>query len=128
MKHVEEWLERARHEVETAQLLFEERGYPDAIAYHIQQAIEKYLKGFLVYQEKKPPRIHELEHLLNLAVKYNDDLRKYQDLCEKASVFYIEDRYPPGLLPEYPYEEIEEDLKRTWELANVIERIVADAR
>jgi HEPN domain-containing protein len=127
MKHVEEWLERARHDVETAQLLIDGEGYTDAIAYHIQQAIEKYLKGLLVYHEEKPPRVHELEHLLSLVVKYDDDLSVYSDLCEKASAFYIEDRYPPGPLPEYPYEEIKKDLERTWELVNAIERIIAES-
>jgi len=30
-----EWFERGDHEIETAQLLYDERGYTDAIAYHI---------------------------------------------------------------------------------------------
>jgi HEPN domain-containing protein len=126
-EYVEEWLERARHDVETAQLLIDERGYTDAIAYHIQQGIEKYLKGLLVYHGEKPPRVHELELLLSLAVKYNDELNIYSDLCEKASAFYIEDRYPPGPLPDYPYDEIKEDLERTWALVKAIERIIAES-
>ncbi len=37
-----EWFERGDHDIETAQLLCDEQGHTDAIAYHIQQAIEKY--------------------------------------------------------------------------------------
>ncbi len=44
----EEWFERGKRDIETARLLFEHKGYADVIAYHIHQAIEKYLKGFLV--------------------------------------------------------------------------------
>ena len=43
-KQAEEWFERGLHDIETAQLLYDERGYTDSIAYHIQQAIEKYLR------------------------------------------------------------------------------------
>jgi len=47
-KQAGEWFERGRHDIETAQLLYEERGHTDSIAYHIPQAREKYLKGYLV--------------------------------------------------------------------------------
>lgn len=36
-----EWFEKGDHDIETAELLYEEKGYTDIIAYHIQQAIEK---------------------------------------------------------------------------------------
>jgi HEPN domain-containing protein len=47
-KQALEWFERGNHDIETAQLLYDEHGYTEIIAYHIQQAIEKYLKGYLV--------------------------------------------------------------------------------
>lgn len=34
-KQAAEWFERGCHDIETAQLLFDERGYTDSIAYHI---------------------------------------------------------------------------------------------
>ncbi|GIV15064.1 MAG: hypothetical protein KatS3mg022_0499 [Armatimonadota bacterium] len=40
-----EWFVRGDHDIETAQLLYDQDGYTDSIAYHIQQAMEKYLKG-----------------------------------------------------------------------------------
>jgi HEPN domain-containing protein len=39
-QQVTEWFERGDHDIETAQLLYDERGYTDTIAYHIQQALE----------------------------------------------------------------------------------------
>jgi len=36
-KQALEWFTRGDHEIETAQLLFDEKGYTDSIAYHIQQ-------------------------------------------------------------------------------------------
>jgi HEPN domain-containing protein len=119
-KQANERFERARHDIETAQLLYDERGYTDSIAYHIQQAIEKYLKGYLVLHGKKPPKIHELDTLLNHIATFDDSFMDYLDLCEKASRYYIEDRYPPGPPVEYECEEIKTDLDRTWDLIRKI--------
>ena len=119
-KQAGEWFERGRHDIETAQLLYDERGYTDSIAYHIQQALEKYLKGYLVLHGKKPPRIHELDTLLNRIAAFDDSLIDFLDLCEKGSRYYIEDRYPPGPPVEYEYEEIKHDLDRAWELIKKI--------
>jgi len=115
-KQAEEWFERGRHDIETAQLLYNEQGYPDSIAYHIQQAVEKYLKGYLVLHGQKPPKIHELDALLNRIAAFDDSFNDFLELCEKASRYYIEDRYPPGPLVEYEYNEIKADLDKAWEL------------
>jgi len=119
-KQAQEWFERGRHDIETAQLLYEERGYTDSIAYHIQQAVEKYLKGYLVLNGKKPPRIHELDTLLNRIGAFDAGFDAFLELCEKASRYYIEDRYPPGPIVQYEYQEIKADLDKTWELIRKI--------
>jgi len=120
-KQAWEWFERGNHEIETAQLLYEQQGYTDTIAYHIQQAIEKYLKGYLVLKGQKPLWTHELDTLLNLAEKFDPDLYSpFIELCERATRYYIEDRYPPGPPPEYDREEMKADLDLAWELVKKI--------
>ncbi len=113
--------ERGLRDLETAQLLFDEQGYTDSIAYHIQQAIEKYLKGYLVFNGIKPPRIHELDTLLNHIGRFDDSFNGFLELCEKASRYYIEERYPPGPIIEYSYEEIKTDLDNAW---NLIRKVI----
>lgn len=120
-KQALEWFERGRRDIETAQLLYDERGYTDSIAYHIHQAIEKYLKGYIILNGKKPPKIHELDTLLNNILIFNSNLKSFLDLCEKASMYYIEARYPPGPPVNYTYEEIKADLDNAWELINKIQ-------
>jgi len=116
-----EWFERGDHDIETAQLLYEQHGYTDIIAYHIQQTIEKYLKGYLVLKGQKPPWVHELDTLLKLVEKFEADLYSpFIELCEKATRYYIEDRYPPGPPAEYNREEIKADLAWTWQLVRLI--------
>jgi HEPN domain-containing protein len=61
----------------------------------VQQALEMHLKGWLVLQGRRPPRIHELDTLLNLASRHAADLGPFLELCERASRYYIEARYPP---------------------------------
>jgi HEPN domain-containing protein len=123
-----EWFERGQHDIETAQLLFDERGYTDAIAYHIQKSIEKYLKGYLVLHGRKPPRIHELDTLLNHVLPFDNSLAGFLDLCEKSSRYYFEDRYPPGPPVEYSYEEIKADLDEAWELIKSIRVKIEDTQ
>ena len=116
-----EWFQRGDHDIETAQLLWDEQGYSDAIAYHVQQAIEKYLKGYLVFRGHRPPWVHELDTLLKLAAKLEPDLYEpYVELCEKATRYYIEDRYPPGPPAEYDRMEIKADLDLAWQLVRFI--------
>ncbi len=119
-KQAAEWFERGRHDIETAQLLFDEKGYADSIALHIQQALEKYLKGFLVLHGRKPPRIHELDALLNRISEFDNRFDDYISLCEKATRYYLEDRYPPGPLVQYEYEELKEDLRASGELIQMM--------
>jgi len=92
----EEWFERGRHEIETAKLLFEKEGYPEVILFHIHQAMEKYLKGFLIQNGWKLKKIHDLETLLTEAMDFDKEMEKYLDLGRRLTLFYYEERYPPG--------------------------------
>lgn len=116
-----EWFARADREIETAQLLYDLQGHTDAVAYHIQQTIEKYLKGYLVLNGKEPPWIHELDTLLKKVETFSPGFyQPFIELCEKATRFYLEDRYPLGPPVEYTREEIKADLELTYELVRLI--------
>ncbi len=45
-----EWIERGKHDLEVAKILLAEEEYSDVVLFHIHQAVEKYLKGFLIYK------------------------------------------------------------------------------
>ena len=124
-RQAEEWFERGQHDIETAQLIYEQDGYTDSIVYHIQQAIEKYLKGYLVLHGRKPPKTHELDALLNHIATFDDGFGDFLELCEKASRYYIDGRYPPGPPAEYEHEEIKADLDKALKL---ISQVQAKAR
>jgi len=120
-RQAEEWFERGRRDIETAQLIYGQGGYTDSVVYHLQQAIEKYLKGYLVLNGRKPPKTHELDALLARIASFDDGLGDYLELCEKASRYYIDGRYPPGPPAAYEREEIKSDLDEALKLINKVQ-------
>lgn len=89
---------------------------PEGAGYHLQQAVEKYLKGFLLSKGWKLKRIHDLEVLLNDALKYEKTLEKSRSLCQKITGYYVIDRYPLPSAPTLTREEVQESLVKAEEL------------
>lgn len=102
----QEWFLRGEHDFQSANLLIQQNGYADTIAVLIQQAVEKYTKGFLLGRGWKLRKIHDLELLVEEAAKYDKSFVPFLDLARRLSAFYIEDRYPPGPPHDYSREEI----------------------
>jgi HEPN domain-containing protein len=89
---------------------------PEGAGYHLQQSVEKYLKGFLLYKGWKLKRIHDLEVLLNDALKYEKTLEKYRNLLQKVTGYYVIDRYPLASAPTLTSEEVRESIAEAEEL------------
>jgi HEPN domain-containing protein len=83
---------------------------PEGAGYHLQQAVEKYLKGFLLSKGWKLKRIHDLEVLLNDALKYEKTFDAYRTLCQKITGYYVIDRYPLPSAPTLTREEVQESV------------------
>jgi len=107
---VKEWIERGKHDLEVAKILLAEEKYSDVVLFHIHQAVEKHLKGFLIYKGWELKKIHDIELLITAALSFDDEFQKYLDLGRQLTAFYYEERYPPGPITSYPKEEIEEIL------------------
>ena len=103
---VEEWLERGKRDLETAKILFSSSDYFDIILFHIHQAVEKYIKGFLISRGWMLQKIHDLEILITEVIKFDDSFKEYLDFGRKLTGFYFEERYPPGPVSTYSKEEI----------------------
>ncbi len=119
---VKEWFERGKHDLETAKILLREEKYLDVAAFHIHQAIEKYLKGYLIHNGWELRKIHDLELLITEAVNFDSDSQKYLDFGRKLTAFYYEERYPPGPITSYTKEEIKEMLEVTEEIINKLKK------
>ena len=92
---IAEWFRFADADVDTVLLLKEMRPqHREIICYHCEQAVEKYLKGFLVSKEQIPPKIHDLTHLCNLCSEQNQDFASILPQCSYLKQFGVQPRYP----------------------------------
>jgi HEPN domain-containing protein len=83
----------------------------EGAAFFIQQALEKYLKAFMLQQGWFLRKIHDLDALLDDATKYNPSLESFRRLCKRVSGYYLIERYPAPTLLDLNRMEIERDIK-----------------
>lgn len=121
-KLVEEWFERGEHDLETANISINQGGYPDVILFLLHQAVEKYIKGYLIFHGWELKKIHDLETLLTEAMEFGKGFEKYLDFGRRLTAYYYEERYPPGPIPEISKEEVEQSIKNTEEIINKIRK------
>jgi HEPN domain-containing protein len=79
----------------------------EPICFHCQQSAEKYLKGFLVFNEIEPPKTHNLPILQEMCKEISANFSKLFKKCVFLNKF--------GTLPRYP-----NDLEITAEDVHVI--------
>ena len=68
--------------------------YANAVAFHCQQAVEKYLKAFLTSQAIEFPKTHDLGQLLDLAQTADERLANSLDDVIALTPYGVELRYP----------------------------------
>jgi HEPN domain-containing protein len=92
---IREWIDKADHDLGSAKLIFLHiPEYFDTIAFHCQQATEKYLKAMLVFYDIDFQRTHNLVYLLDLLSQKTD---LSEDIIDKAILlngFSVQIRYP----------------------------------
>jgi len=95
LNEVREWFQIAEEDFYTAQILNNQVRKPnEIICYHCAQAIEKYLKGYLVYRETIPLKTHNLTLLLDLCVEFDNSFDIVRMECSVVNRYTNEIRYP----------------------------------
>ena len=69
----------------------------EPICFHCQQAAEKYLKGYLVFNGIEPPQTHVLFVLLKMCKEILHSFSKLQQYCVFLNKFGVLPRYPNDL-------------------------------
>ena len=88
-----DWLRIAEKDLRRARRLLADND-AEMAGFCLQQAVEKFLKAFLLSRGWQLRRIHSLEALLDDAMTYDTTLGNFRDLCQKISAFYFVERYP----------------------------------
>lgn len=90
---VRQWVVKAEHDLEIVRRdIVSKEPLTDVLCFHYQ-AVEKYLKSFLVYHGIKPPRIHIIENILLECEKIDPSFSLLQPVSY-LSEFAVELRYP----------------------------------
>jgi len=98
---VKEWFLRGERDIEDAGFLLENDRALENVSFHIHQALEKYLKGFLIYNGWELEKIHDLVKLLKEAIKFDDSFTEFTEFARTVTDFYFESRYPAGYDVDY---------------------------
>jgi HEPN domain-containing protein len=93
--YLSNWLAKANNDLTVAEHelnLNKDNCVTDAVCFHCQQAIEKYLKAYLIYQKIDFGKTHNLEYLIKLCANHD---KTFAALDVKNLSFYaVEIRYP----------------------------------
>ncbi len=112
------WFEKAESDLIAANILFESNPLVlDIVCFHCQQAVEKYLKGLLVFYNVEFPRTHILEYLLKLCSRIDSEFKEIE--LKELSQFAVRARYPhDSYAPE------NEEAVYYLELVNIVKELV----
>jgi HEPN domain-containing protein len=96
---VRNWIESGDHDLGTARLTFKYiPKYHDTITFHCQQAVEKYLKGYLLFLGINFKRSHDLNYLLSLISQKEELGNEWYDKAAELEDFSVEIRYPDSII------------------------------
>ncbi|MCD8357571.1 MAG: HEPN domain-containing protein [Clostridia bacterium] len=114
------WLEKALSDLQSARILLTWGGDEMAVAFHCQQAIEKALKGYLLFKLGRHFDGHNLTFLCRQAAMADERFARYLGESAALNNYYIETRYPTDLPFEITEAQIHNILIMAEDLFNVI--------
>jgi HEPN domain-containing protein len=99
-----EWIGLADQDLGAAMLTLRQGQYPGIAGFHVQQAIEKYLKGLLTASGRPFPLIHDLVALHDLCTDAGISIAVTQADLVRLTRFGVAVRYPGFASPPSPAE------------------------
>lgn len=121
-----EWFEMAKKDLNSAKILFEHDADYGIVCFHCQQAVEKYLKGYLIYKSGLLEQGHNLIKLCRKATSYEASFNDYIKDCAFMTTFYIETRYPAEDPLNVRQEDTEECLATAEKIMSKINSLLGD--
>lgn len=119
-KLVKEWIHKAENDLLDAENNLRCPQIPtDTVCFHCQQVAEKYLKAYLISQDKSFPKIHNLLRLMELCREIDQDFSKLKNNLIILNDYAVEIRYPDDW-----FEPTVDDAKEAFELAKEVKEFV----
>ena len=114
-----EWIIKAQNDLESAEILYREKGPSDTICFHCHQAFEKFLKAYLVANNIHFEKIHSLWNLAKFCAGQEKEFLNWEEKLKLLDAYYIESRYLPEI-KVYSRQECKKVLNLTQELTQFI--------
>ena len=96
---IKQWIEKADHDLGTARITFLHiPDYKDTITFHCQQAVEKYLKSYLIFLDIEFRFSHDLVYLIDMISQKEKFEEDFYDKASFLQDFAIEVRYPNDIV------------------------------
>ncbi len=109
-RYAREWLVFAEKELGRVTRTLREND-PEIAVFFLQQAVEKFLKAFLLSQEWKLIRTRDLVALLDDAITHDAMLNHFRLVCHDISLFYLDSRYPATLMGGWSKQDVRDSLR-----------------
>jgi HEPN domain-containing protein len=119
-----QWLIKSQRDLGSARLLInDEEPYLDVGVYHCQQAAEKALKAYLVYQNIMFEKTHNLVLLLERCTLSESGFEQWKQTAQVLTPYATEFRYP-GELVEPEREEARQALEMAAALVEFVRSVL----
>lgn len=124
---VHDWLAKGEGDIKACrQLLSGGSDYSDGVAFHAQQAVEKYLKAFPVWHQVEFPKTHDIGRLVELVHSRDGELAGLLSEASHLTPYGVEYRYPADY-PEVSLSEAEHCLDTASDVREqILERLPSD--
>lgn len=114
------WFKKAESDFKTIENNLKSEDPPkDAICFHAQQAIEKYIKGALLYFGEHITKTHDLVNLLTSVAGYIPELGEFEEDLDEITHYGVEVRYP-----DIFYEPSLEEAAKAYKMALKVKDII----
>lgn len=114
------WLDKAEKDLLSAE---HELTFPDAvtetICFHCQQAVEKFLKAYLIHLNISFSKTHEIGELITQCESKDKEIAQLKDEADQLTDYAVEIRYP-----DYSFEPPLEEAKKSVQVAKKIKEYI----
>jgi HEPN domain-containing protein len=117
---IENWISKAERDLLAAEHELSFTGaVTESVCFHCQQAMEKFLKAYLIYLSIPFTKTHEIGELITKAEDKDKEISKFKKEADTLTDYAINVRYP-----EESFEPTLKEAKEAFEIANKIKKYV----
>ncbi|MEM5830457.1 MAG: HEPN domain-containing protein [Candidatus Aenigmatarchaeota archaeon] len=122
-EETKQWLEKANKDLNRAKILINFDDYEDCL-FHLQQAIEKYFKAYLIDNDAFKENLHKTHNLKFLLKECSKIDKDFENLLDKNSIKLLS----LGIIVRYPFpiEIKKEDIEELIEIAEKVKNFVSN--